>query len=511
MIQNNKIIKCLNLYAGVGGNRKLWTNVEVTALKKRLGAFFTPDKYVKISTEYLRNAIARVPKGYDYIILDRCAGTGNLQKFLTAEELSHCILNTYVYAEWTTLKGLYEGRARCIIPHTKNNKDPDGLLSDGDALTKEFDKVIKKIIDGERKKADGKLIVIGLENPPYNTPQSEGIRGGKSTNQTSWVKEQMKKSIDVKGQAMVDLSNQFIWSMFNYIDEYVVYAPIKYWKSQHLFDGKFNEGYICNRGKFHATEAGISLISWIVDKKAKNNYLNVGSDLGKRKIKKTFKRINSILDKKPKKGFVILCDISGTPDYKNGYLRNTNVIEKGYHILLNTQNMLFSLPLFVANCYKPKDYTEKEVIMKSGDGGTKYQQDKDFLDDCFIWSCLSNQNKCISNKGLRNELCLAQNTKADSLLNISKRHTNLLQKWQDILNLIKQKKEYKLKFTYGLHQIDQEINIKVPTGDCNKKGEPIMEYKYIYLNNAIKELKEQLKEFYNKYITPKLFKYELLK
>jgi len=62
-----------------------------TALKKRLGAFFTPDKYVKISTEYLRNAIARVPKGYDYIILDRCAGTGNLQKFLTAEELSHSV------------------------------------------------------------------------------------------------------------------------------------------------------------------------------------------------------------------------------------------------------------------------------------------------------------------------------------------------------------------------------------------------------------------------------------
>jgi len=92
------------------------------ALKKRLGAFFTPDQYVRISTEYLRNAIARVPKGYDYIILDRCAGTGNLEKFLTSEELSHCILNTYVYAEWTTLKGVYDGRVRCIIPHTRTIK-----------------------------------------------------------------------------------------------------------------------------------------------------------------------------------------------------------------------------------------------------------------------------------------------------------------------------------------------------------------------------------------------------
>jgi len=73
-----------------------------TALKRRLGAFFTPDEYVEKSTGYLRSAISRVPEDYDYIILDRCAGTGNLQKFLTSEELSHCILNTYVYAEWTT-------------------------------------------------------------------------------------------------------------------------------------------------------------------------------------------------------------------------------------------------------------------------------------------------------------------------------------------------------------------------------------------------------------------------
>jgi glycosylphosphatidylinositol transamidase (GPIT) subunit GPI8 len=31
-------------------------------LKKQLGAFFTPDKYIKISTKYLRNAIKNVPK-----------------------------------------------------------------------------------------------------------------------------------------------------------------------------------------------------------------------------------------------------------------------------------------------------------------------------------------------------------------------------------------------------------------------------------------------------------------
>ncbi len=149
--------------------------------------------------------------------------------------------------------------------------------------------------------------------------------------------------------------------------------------------------------------------------------------------------------------------------------------------------------------------------MKSGDGGTKYQQDKDFLEDCFIWSCLTNANKCISNKNIKNELCLNQNTKADKLLNVNNRNTNLLQKWREILKIVKTTDEYNLKFTYGLHQIIREINIKIETGDYTKKNEPIMEHKYSDLNDKIKELKEQLKEFYYKYITPKLFKYELLK
>ena len=479
------------------------------ALKKRLGAFFTPDEYVKISTKYLRNAISRVPIDYDYIILDRCAGTGNLQKFLTDEELEHCILNTYVYAEWTTLKGLYEGRVRCIIPHTKEYKDSDGLLSDGDALTEKFNKTITEIIENERKKAKGKLIVIGLENPPYGEPQAEATRSGKTHRQNSWIKEQMKKSQEVKGVVVNDLANQFIWSMLNYTNKYIVFSPVKYWKSQHLLDGKFNEGYLCNRKKFHATESAISLISWTIDRK-KNDYLNMKSDLGDKEIKKVYDGIILLNPEKIDKGFVSLYHVSGVPDFKNGALVNSSFNKHCSNINLNNFNLFQALPLWVANCYKPKDYTETGVIMKSGDGGTKYQNDKDFLNDCFVWSCLTNQNKCVSNNDVKNELCLFQNTKADKLLDINGRNTELLEKWRTILEFVKKTDEYK-PITYGLHQIINDVNIKIETGDHNKKGESIMEYKYNELNNEIKEFKEQLKEFYDKYINPKLFKYELLK
>ena len=481
------------------------------ALKKRLGAFFTPDEYIKISTKYLRNTISKVPKDWDYIILDRCAGTGNLEKLLTNEELSHCILNTYVYAEWTTLKGLYDGRARCIIPHTKDHKDPDGLLSDGDALTEEFNKVFTNIIENERKKANGKLVVIGLENPPYSEPQAEATRSGKTHRQNSWIKEQMKKSKDVKGVTTNDLSNQFIWSMLKYTDRYIVFSPIKYWKSQHLFDGKFNEGYLCNRKKFHATEAAISLISWVIDNKYNNNIINMESDLGERKIRKVYKKIISLNPKKTDNSFANLYHVSGIPDFKNGALVNSFFNKHCSKISLDNSNLLQTLPLWVANCYKSKNYTEKEVIMKSGDGGTAYQKDKEFLNNCLIWSCLTNINKCISNDQVKNELCLSQDTEADKLLDPNERNTQLLEKWQDIFKLVKDTEEYNSKFTYGLHQICSGINIKIETGDCRKDGSPIMAHKYDELNNLIKEFKKQLNKFYNEYITPKLFDYELLK
>ena len=47
--------------------------------KKNLGAFYTPTLYAQKAVELVREAIKRVPPGNDYIILDRCAGTGNLE------------------------------------------------------------------------------------------------------------------------------------------------------------------------------------------------------------------------------------------------------------------------------------------------------------------------------------------------------------------------------------------------------------------------------------------------
>ena len=48
--------------------------------KKDLGAFYTPKPYCEKAAELVKMAVDRVPDGNDYIILDRCAGIGNLEE-----------------------------------------------------------------------------------------------------------------------------------------------------------------------------------------------------------------------------------------------------------------------------------------------------------------------------------------------------------------------------------------------------------------------------------------------
>ena len=47
--------------------------------KKELGAYYTPVIYARQAAEFVMAAIERIPEGNDYIILDRSAGTGNLE------------------------------------------------------------------------------------------------------------------------------------------------------------------------------------------------------------------------------------------------------------------------------------------------------------------------------------------------------------------------------------------------------------------------------------------------
>lgn len=107
--------------------------------KKDLGAFYTHELYAKKSIELVREAISRVPIGNDYVIIDRCAGTGNLERLMTPEELSHTIVSTLEYYEYKVLLEVLGDKVRHIIPPTEREDSFNcGKVRGADALSKEY-------------------------------------------------------------------------------------------------------------------------------------------------------------------------------------------------------------------------------------------------------------------------------------------------------------------------------------------------------------------------------------
>ncbi|MCD8341299.1 MAG: hypothetical protein LUC87_03975 [Clostridiales bacterium] len=237
--------------------------------KKNLGAFYTPEPYAEKSLELVRQAIARVPAGNDYVIIDRCAGTGNLESHFTDEEMQHCIVSTIEYYEYKVLQELIGAKVRHIIPPIETADTFNaGLVTGADALSKEYieNPVIHQYID------DPNCTIILFENPPYSETTSiehQKRKAGKSSGwKNSFVMQEMRKDRTVKGSAYNDLSNLFIWSAFKYYlrqstDSYIVYSPVKYWKAQRLINKRFLDGFAFNRRHFHTNiDACIMCALW---------------------------------------------------------------------------------------------------------------------------------------------------------------------------------------------------------------------------------------------------------
>src|SRR3989339_1997756 len=383
--------------------------------KKELGAFYTPSPYCRKAVELVRRAIKQLPKGHDYIILDRTAGTGNLEEFLTDKkvnditideldryidkelktkylqskkdiintfysgrlfgdltvgelekhktkislydylsdnEIGHTIVNTYELKEWIVLNVRLGDKVKLIIPPSAHVKEANPLVNGGDALSDHFilgSKVGRMFISKDYLTiidelngyvADKKTNIILLENPPYR--DSSAANTDNTTNRSSkgtFVFEEMKEDLKNLANSNIstarDISNQFILSGWKHYltkpdDYFVLFSPIKYWKSLGLGEKKFIDGFLFNREFFHAGPSAISCILWqnINDSREKltfktfdidtNDTLEQEDDemveLHDIEIKKVHKRINEYKDARifdDDQKSVVYCDLAG--------------------------------------------------------------------------------------------------------------------------------------------------------------------------------------------------------
>lgn len=541
--------------------------------KKDLGAFYTPRAYCEKASELVMKAVERVPDGNDYVIIDRCAGTGNLEAALIGkfdkngdELISHCVVSTYEYYEYKVLSERIGDKVRNIIPPTEANVIyENGKVSNADAMSKDFieNPLIKQYVD------DDKCTIILFENPPYQDSSAitytdhNGIRG-KTGRKDTYVCSEYKKNLHLLNEgkgSFREISNLFIWSGFRYYlrqntDSYIVFSPIKYWKTIGLADYKFIDGYIFNRKYFHATDSTISCILWeneyenretltlqaydsidenavkVADidvKKAHNTYAiwydkrTFANDV----ISKTYCGRDGDYDEKHKRDsqsvdndniIAYVRTINYSPDAMNRILvRQMYFGARGYY--LRKDSYLYKLPLWVSKCVSFDKWYKKDLYYNTSDGGNAYTYDNDFLKSCLIYTCLSNQNKCLSFDGsdgkyYRNELCFDA-TNGDTIasadlakMTLDTDEKALMKLWDDILAEANRTANYDGRLTYGVYQITKELNTshKIGTGRSKRTV-----YDYPTLNGYLQTLRTNLKAYYKSHITDKMFQYELLK
>ena len=568
-------VEYINAYTGKSNIRfqYLMDKLNDTLQKKNLGAFYTPEPYALKSHELLREAISRVPTGNDYVIIDRCAGTGNLEKLLSDEELSHCILSTIEYYEYKVLQEILGSKVRHIIPPVEAvDTFNAGLVRGADALSREYieNPVIKQYIDNPN------CTIILFENPPYaETTSVEHQKGGKSKNSSAWknsyVVQEMKK--EVKGTASNDLGNAFIWSAFKYYlrqntDSYVVYSPVKYWKVHHLINKHFVKGFAFNRRWFHTNiDACIMVALWTnedddittinIDGFDYDEAQNVLVSIGKLPVPRVYTLFSSVYYDKRK--FPTDTDselavggegteVTGQRSIRIKPIYNDNIIGylvaqssgfdnpdlnlwlgrlpkyNGNGFYLRSDNYLEKLPMFCAGRYITynRAWTERARIMKSADKSAEYLADiasgklDQWLRKCLLFTCLEMQNHMRTFTGsdgrfYRNEICL-DTTNGPTLASSA---IELLQKNEAETQLIKQWKTL-MNAVKSTAEYDSSITygiyqIFAEIDTSYKDEEDNTVWNNIEVHSALQTLKTLIKDYYNKEIVPTLFEYELLK
>lgn len=543
--------------------------------KKDLGAFYTHTIYAEKSLELVRQAIARVPDGNDYVIIDRCAGTGNLESGMTAEELSHTIVSTYEYYEYKVLLETFGDKVRHIIPPTeKIDTFNGGMVRGANALSMEYvnNETVMQYVRNPQ------CTIILFENPPFaDTTSIEHQKKNAGKKSTEWKKydvfKEMKK--EVKGTALNDLGNVFIWSAFKYYlrqptDSYIVYSPVKYWKAQHLINKRFLGGFAFNRKHFHTNIAATIMVAlWsneddmeldsfniaAYDINADNN-LNYVGDLPIKKIHSSYSQ--RYFDKRTFSEDIIndgiLCSKDGTERLESNTIRikpilNSNIIGymavyssgfdnpdnmaslliagryDGNGFFLRNDNYMEKLPMFAASRYITynRAWTERSRIMKSGDGAERYMKAvasgklDAYLLKCLLFTVLEPQNhmrEFVGSDGrhYKNQLCF-DTTNGETLAS------------QKIKDMKKTEEEKTLLVLWQkiIEEAKQTANYnpQYNYGLYQIKDELNTEHidpdtgdsapDYPKLNGNIETLAEHVKDYYNKEIVPTLFEYEFLK
>ena len=372
-------------------------------VRERKGSFFTPQIWVELSQKYLVDVLGEDWQD-EYTIWDCAAGTGNLLNGLTHKY--NIYASTLDQQDVDVMKDRIKNGANLLESHVFQF---DFLNDDFSKLPQE----LQKIINDEEKR---KKLVIYI-NPPY--AESNGrVSLKRSDFQNTAIYSKYYRKLKKVG---AELFAQFLARIYFEIPDCIIaqFSTLKIISAtnsknfRNHFLTKPTSCFVVPANTFDNVKGGFPVGFFIWDTKQKEKFEKVVADVynsdgifSERKNFYTYDnhkgKINNWLNtyKAKKDSEYIAFLVGDSPDFQNNnfiFIQNEKVKRHGINFLVNSSNLkIASIYLSVRHCISASWLNDRDQFLYPND---KWQNDKDFQNDCLTYTLFHTQNRISSKHG----------------------------------------------------------------------------------------------------------------
>ena len=383
-------------------------------IRERKGAFFTPSVWVAKAQDYLAQSLGESWQD-EYVIWDCCAGTGNLLAGLT--NARNIYASTLDNADVEVMQERRQNGANLmesnIFQFDFLNDSFFDKVDNGKILVKsKLPESLQEIIKNEPQK-----LVIFI-NPPYAEATSGKTPAGTGQNKSGVAMDNQiyEKYKNVLGKASRELFTQFFIRIYMEIPNCILgsFSKLKYLNAtnftqfREIFKAKFLKGFIVPADSFDNVSGAfpIGFLVWNLGEKVdiKKVKVNVFSENNKRIGKKNFytklpQSINKWIATFNSNAENIIGWLgTGAPDFANQKyicLLNQKGTRNVPYIAINKYNLIQSCVYFaVRHAIKHIWINDRDQFLHPKN---KWRNDKEFHNDCLIFTLFHGQNRISAN------------------------------------------------------------------------------------------------------------------
>lgn len=491
-----------------------------SGIREIKGAFFTPQKWVELSQQYLADALGENWQE-EYYVWDCCAGTGNLENGLSNPERIWC--STLDDSDVRVMK--------------ENKRLMPSHVFQFDFLNDDFDKLpkkLKEIIDDPEKR---KKLVIYI-NPPYGecgrakSGESKNKAGISNTNATYEKFSHLGRSLrELFALFLMRIETEIPDSKLALFSKLKMVTAPNFEKFRENFKGRFYKGFIVHADTFDNVKGNFPIGFTIWDLSQEVKISDIVCDVVENNLtkngQKTFcipnpdqKFINDWVGKYDDFSNIIgflNCKVNDFQHNNAVYIAplKSDMINGSKYLTITQNNLIHScIYLSARHCIPATWINDRDQFLYPNDG---WEKDTEFQNDCLVYTIFHPQNHIKSVDGINHWIPFTptevwanddfeSNFMSEFLKNrvFSKQAQAVLSAGRDLWTYYQKDDNPDLNVNASLYEIREYHRGRTEAGRLRPKSD---DEKFQALDDALKKAMQELADK----IVPNVYKYGFLK